>query len=487
MGKLNAVLVKSALLTQLFLGSFFSAFAQEKLGIANSNYQSTSSIFLNPSSSVDSRTFGQLNLIGFNAFMATNQMYLPKFSVPRLFTGYNEQPVVIDTKVKKYLYGNFTLDGPALVISHSRVGFGLFARGRFEVDMRKIPYQLTEPFLPGGVLPDHAPATAKLNLRNAKISSMAWAEYGLNFAMMAKKHNGLLIAAGGNLKYLTGIQLFYANLSRVKGYIQDPLIDIDELRGKVRSSQPGWATGTGYGTDLGITIRKALKSDTEYEGYFVHSPKSRCVKLDYLYKLGISILDLGYINFNEETFKASLKGDTYISNYNNVNNADSLIQADFDTTIERDVPIKATLPTALSVQLDMNTTHHTYLNVTLVKNLIHPSFTGVQRANLLAIAPRYETKWIEVAMPLTFHRFYYPHLGFSFRLRTFVIGSDNIIPFFMQKNTRVVSFYFNLGISLFRNPACKEKKSKTKKVKTVKRATAECPKFGKKKKKFGIF
>jgi len=34
--------------------------AQEKLGISNSNYSSTNSIFLNPSSSVDSRTYMQL-------------------------------------------------------------------------------------------------------------------------------------------------------------------------------------------------------------------------------------------------------------------------------------------------------------------------------------------------------------------------------------------------------------------------------------------
>jgi hypothetical protein len=458
------------------------AFSQEKLGIANSNYHPTSSIFLNPSSSVDSRTFAQLNLVGLNAFMVTNQMYLPRFSVPSLITGYNEQPVIIDNKVKKYLYSNVTLDAPALVISHSRVGFGLFARGRAEVDMRKVPYQLTQPFLPGGVLPDHAPAAAELNSRNAKISTMSWAEYGLNFAMMAKKRNGLLITAGGNLKYLTGIDLFYANMTRINGYIKDTLIDISDLRGKVRSSKLGWATGKGFGTDLGITIRKALHSDTEYEGYYVHSPRSHCDCYDYLYKLGISLLDLGYINFNEETYKASLKGNTYIPNYHNVDNTDSLIQADFDTTIERNVPIKATLPTALSVQLDMNTTHHTYLNVTLVKNVIPSSMTGVQRANLLAVAPRYETKWIEVAMPLTFHRFYYPHLGFAFRLRSFVLGSDNIIPFFMKKNTRVVSLYFNLGISLFRNPACKTKHHRKKKEKPRAKPSMDCPKFGKRNK-----
>src|SRR4051812_35952878 len=127
MKKLKATLIMPVLLAQFFLGSFFSALAQEKLGIANSNYQSTSSIFLNPSSSVDSRTFIQFNLIGLNAYAYTNQVYMPDFSIPRVLTGYNHQPAIITTNSKKFLYGNFSVDAPALVISHRRIGIGLFA------------------------------------------------------------------------------------------------------------------------------------------------------------------------------------------------------------------------------------------------------------------------------------------------------------------------------------------------------------------------
>src|SRR3989304_4564519 len=102
--------------------------------------------------------------------------------------------------------------------------------------MRRIPYQFTNIFLQGSI-GDTPPEEAKLNLRNVKISNMSWVEYGLNFGMMAKKHNGVLISAGGNLKYLNGINLFYADLIRLNGYIKDTLIDIKNLRGKVRMAQ----------------------------------------------------------------------------------------------------------------------------------------------------------------------------------------------------------------------------------------------------------
>ena len=460
--------------TILLTTVFTHAFSQEKLGIANSNYSSTNSIFLNPSSSVDSRTFIQLNLIGLNAYAYTNQAYLPKFSVWRKA----EQPVIITNKTKKFFYGNFSLDAPALIVSNRRIGFGFFVRGCAEIDIRNLPYELTNILLQQKI-DTVVPKYAELNLRNVKISEMAWAEYGVNFGMMTKKRNGLLITAGGNLKYLTGINLFYANLGRLNGYIKDSLIDIKQLKGKIRIAQPGWRVGKGYGLDLGIIYRKALKSDVEYEGYYVNSPKSNCEHIDYLFKAGLSLLDLGYIKFNQQTYKGSIDGNIYVPNYHKVTNTDSLLRANFDTVSRKNEPITATLPTALSAQLDMNMSHHIYLNVTAIKSVIPARLTGVQRANLLSIAPRYERRIFEVAMPLTFHRFIYPQLGLAFRIRTFVLGFDNIFPFIFAKNTYGLNVYFNLGISLFRNPDCREKHHKVKKEKKKQWSNYDCPKFGK--------
>ena len=460
--------------------------AQEKLGIANSNYSSTNSIFLNPSSSVDSRTFVQLNLIGANAYLMTNQVYLPAFSIWQMKKGYTQAPAVVTNKMKKFLYGNFSLDAPALVVSHRRIGIGIFFRGRAEIDIRRVPYQISR------ILFLHefdtvVPPEASINLKNVKLSNMSWAEYGANFGMMIHKRNNVLITAGGNAKYLTGIDLFYANLQRFKGYIKDTTVNIEKLKGKVRVSQPGWKTGKGFGLDLGITYRRSFNSDVEYEGYYVNSKRSNCDCIDYQYKAGLSLLDLGYIKFPSKTYKAAIDGSLYVQNYNDAGPLDSLIQTGFDTTVEYNKPITATLPTALSAQLDLNLTHHFYLNGTIIKNLIPGSATGVQRANLLSITPRFEHRQIEVAMPLTFHRFLYPQLGFAFRIRSFVFGMDNLFPLIIKKNTFGLNFYFNLGISMFKNPACHVKQTHKKKEKIVKRSTAECPDFSKKRYKIFKF
>ena len=133
---------------------------------------------------------------------------------------------------------------------------------------------------------------------------------------------------------------------------------------------------------------------------------------------------------------------------------ESEIKNNFKTTISNN-PILATLPTALSVQFDWNFENYIYLNATVIKNLVPNDAVGPQGSNLISICPRVEFKQIELAMPLTFQKFLYPQLGFAIRIRTFVLGFDNIFPLIVKKNTYGLNAYFNIGFSRFINKACK--------------------------------
>jgi len=435
------------------LGGAGVGLAQNKLGIANSNYSSTNSIYLNPSSSVDSRTYMQLNLVGLNVYAMTNLAYIPNFSVWQVKkTGQIETPQISDIKLKKFFYANLTVDGPAFVITKGEYGGGFFVRGRSVVDIRGIPYQITNMLLkqnPNPNVPDHI----DVNLRNMKFANMTWVEYGLNFGKMIKKENDIIITAGGNLKYITGVDIMYGNLTRLKGHIDDTTVNVNEVSGKTRFNQPGWNTGSGFGLDAGITYKKMLG---KVLGYFAHSKKSGCTYIDYKYKIGVSLLDFGYIRFAQNTYKGDMDGSGHINNYKK-DSLKTIVAADLHTTIRYNSPIWATLPTALSAQFEWNFENHLYLNATVIKNLVPNRFTGVQSPNLISFCPRYEFKQFELAMPLTFQRFIYPQLGFAFRVRSFVLGLDNVCPLIFKKNTYGLNIYFNLGISLFKNPACRQK------------------------------
>lgn len=426
---------------------------QERLGISNSNYSSTNSIFLNPSSSVDSRTYMQLNLVGVNAYAMTNMGYIPDFSLWNVKrTGGVEDLKVADNKFRKFAFANFSVEGPAFVISKRNYGAGFFVRARSVVNARRLPFQVVN--IIAGQDPDYSAVnTFSTNIRNAQISNMSWVEYGGNFGLMVLKKRTDMVTVGGSLRYLTGINVAYANVARLKGYVNDTILQLDDFRGTLRYNEPGWNTGRGWGLDLGVTYKKMLSN---VDGYQANSEVSNCTYIDYKYKLAASLRDIGYIRFKKNTNRTGVDAAGTINTYRGDSTYADLVQYNLHTTLDNN-PILATLPTVLSVQFDYNFGNHFYLNATATKNLVPNRATGVQNTNLISFCPRYEFRQFEVAMPVTLQRYIYPQLGFAFRVRTFVLGFDNLFPLIFKKKTYGVNLYFSIGISLFKNPACKTK------------------------------
>lgn len=443
--------MKNSLLVSLFVLLLFPNFGQEKLGISNSNYSSTNSIFLNPSSTVDSRAYMQLNLVGVNAYAMNNLVYIPGFTLARtITTGNIPDPQPANLNFKKFLMLVASAEAPAFVISKRNYGAGFFIRGRSVGELKKVPYQLTNLFLKLEENPTIS-YPFSLDLKNMRFSNMTWVEYGVNFGMMVKKRKNDLISVGGNVKYLTGINVAYGNILELKGAIQDSSIEVEKFSSKIRYNEPGWNTGKGFGVDLGFTYKKMLGL---IDTYYANSRQSNCKYVDYKYKIGVSLRDVGAIRFKKNTTRAEASGSGFFSTYGNRTYEEQL-RLDFNSSINNN-PILAALPTALSVQFDWNFENHIYLNGTVVKNLIPSRVIGVQGSNLLSVCPRAEFKNFEVAMPLTFQKFMYPQLGFALRMRSLVFGVDNVFPLAIPKRTYGVGVYFNLGISLFRNPVCRK-------------------------------
>jgi hypothetical protein len=437
----------------LFLLVFISASlrAQEKLGITNSNYSSTNSIYLNPSSSVDSKTYMQLNLVGANVFFFNNIGYLPWFSIWRLkrHPGEIQFPKIDNSRFKKFLYANAGVDGPAFVMSKGKFGAGIFVRARSVADLKRVPYQIIGMALGDNPYTNYQ-SSGSVNLRNVKSSNMTWVEYGVNFGMIVKQEQRDQLAFGGSLRYLTGINIFYGNVTRMKGSYTDSTVNVDEISGRLRYNEPAWNTGRGVGLDIGATYKKMLRP---IDNYNPHTKQSNCTTVDYKYKIAASLRDVGYIRFTKGGIKTNWNAS---GSYNSTTDTTRpQLETDLNLTTTPG-NILATLPTNLSVQFDWNFENHIYLNGTVVKNLVPNRLTGVQSPNLISLCPRLEFKQFEVAMPLTFQRFVYPQLGFAFRIRSFVLGYDNKIPLLLMKpRTYGLGVYFNLGISLFKNPACR--------------------------------
>ena len=430
---------------------------QEKAGIVSSNYLSTTSIFLNPSSSVDSRTYMQLNLGAGYAFGVNNIGYLPKFSFwEPLKTYLKTQTITVEPKVStikwnKFMYGYGSVDGPVFVMSKRNYGVGFFVRARSVVEGRGTPFNLTNILL--GRDPVTINGKEDINVHNARFGSMTWFEAGGNFGIMALRHQNHMITIGGNLKYIRAINLVYGHVTNLAADQTDTAVDIQSVKAKIRFTDNDLKAGNGMGLDIGITYKKMLGP---VETYNAHSTQSNCQYVDYKYKIGLSLRDLGYVRFKKNTSLADISGSGYF--YTNRD------EAYYRTSLGPDLnapfshrPFLASLPTNLSAQFDYNFGYNFYFNASAVQSILPGRFTGVQSPSVLFFCPRYETKNFEVGVPLILHRYLYPQLGVAFRVRTFVLGFDNLFPLMFKKTTYGVGIYASLGVSLFNNPACKKK------------------------------
>jgi hypothetical protein len=446
--------MKKKILIYIYLILNIAGTAQEKLGISNSNYLSTGSIFLNPSASVDSRAYIQINLVGANAYFMNNLGYLPKFSLRSALRSNSVEDFKISSlKLKKFLYAVACVDGPAFIISKRNYGGGFFTRARSVAEFKGVPFEVTN-FLLNPDASGFLSFPLNVDLKNIRFSSMTWVEYGLNFGMMIKKESTNLLSLGGNIKYLTGVNIAYGYLKQFKTVIDRDRAAVDNLEGKLRFNEPGWNTGRGLGVDIGFTYKKMLEV---IDRYYANSKKSNCKYVDYQYKFALALRDLGAINFKTKTSTSNIKASGQFNVDTNNRNVDFQkdLENNFNIVIENK-PIRAALPTSLSMQLDYNFGYHFYLNTTVIKNLIPNSITGVQGANLISFCPRYELKNIELSMPLTFQKFLYPQLGAALRVRTFVLGFDNVFPLVIKKNTYGLNVYVSFGISIFSNQSCRK-------------------------------
>jgi hypothetical protein len=451
--------VKKILFVSLIL-RMAVAHSQDKLGINNSNYFPVSSIFLNPSSSADSRSFIQLNVIGADVYAKTNLAYLPDFSLWTARSSGIPAPKISETEKDKFLYAHAVADGPVFIMSKGRFGAGGFVRARTVFNVRRMPYELSSLILNQDM---SAPEQGEFNSRNAGFNNMSWLEYGGNFSMMIKRERTQLITAGVNLKYINGINIFYANLNELRGSYSTTYMDLDTVRGKIKYNSAALGSGKGFGADLGFTYRKMLGIT---DAYYAHSVRSNCNYIDYKYKLGLSLRDLGYLRFTGNTSVADVNGSAFFSTDETQLSYQPYLNSISNTTFSP-LPITAFLPASASAQFDYNFENSLYLNATVIKNLVPGQVTGVQGPDLVSICPRYEFRYFEVAMPLTFHRFIYPQIGFGMRFRSLVIGMDNMVPLFLARNTYGLNVYFNLAVTIFRNPSCN----------TAAPRVADCPKL----------
>jgi hypothetical protein len=249
-------------------------------------------------------------------------------------------------------------------------------------------------------------------------------------------------------------------------------IETQEFIGQYGFNDPTTApiNGKGWGADIGITHKVRYKHS---EGYTPHSP---CTDGDYRYRVGISLLDVGRINFTQPFYtnnfsqnQSTMWEDYQGTQADNIADIDSLINNNFELVKENGYMDKYTmlLPTAISAQADFNLISNLYLYGVITYGVPWLNQLGVQRSGYLGIAPRWESKRFEASLPLSLYQYKRPQLGLCMRLNSIIIGSDDLGALLFKKDIYGADVYLSLKYTIFKHWKCGAKPKKMSYKRTV--------------------
>ncbi|MDH4474349.1 MAG: DUF5723 family protein [Fluviicola sp.] len=445
--------------------------AQEQYGAAFSNYTPTNSVFLNPSSMLDAKTWLDIHIVGAGTYANNNFVSLNGTNWVRVIRtegeGIDEDDIQFHQNKNKYhAYNRTFAQVLSAVWSQGDHAAGLFFNVRSYTSARGIP-DYAGQFIENGV-PQYTPQhNIDYSLKNVYVSSVNYGEIQLSYAYTFYKKRRDMLMGGISIKKFLSIGGAAANVYNMDFNVRnDSLLGVFELNADgMVTPDPQLYTKGGMGLDIGFTYQKMM---SECGSYYPNSKKMGCRYLPYKYKLGFSIMDIGSVKFEEENVQFA--GYSFQS-YDWLNYADENVDEDNILNVfqnqEDDItegrvkkPYKIHLPTYVSVQGDYNLwASRVYANAAIVQALpISRNKFGVRRANSLMVGVRYESRIFDVSIPLSLYEYRTPQIGLAVRVYCLTIGTDKLFHLVGRSKLYGGDIYAHLKIPIFYHPKCRAHK-----------------------------
>ena len=237
----------------------FSLFAQDRLGLANSNYMPVTTNLFNPSSLVDSYTWLDINVVGASVFFHNNFLYIPgsKLAPSDRFTfnfSLDGELGQFDNKFDKNIYAEASVFLPSASLVLGRSSVAINATSRNIVDIRNIPWQVAKGMY-NGFQTETSLWGEKIEADNLKVNQLSWLEVGASFGTFVYTFDEHVFTAGLSIKKLWGINGFAAKVDDWDYTTENQsTMHIDKFKGVVALAS-GFGSGKGYSGDLGVTYK----------------------------------------------------------------------------------------------------------------------------------------------------------------------------------------------------------------------------------------
>jgi outer membrane protein OmpA-like peptidoglycan-associated protein len=450
--------------------------SQEFMPFAQSNYAGVSGVVLQPASIVDSRYSFDMVFWGGDFRISNNYLSMKReaFFNPSIWNDalwnddFRKDNFVenLDGKDKSGIV-NFSLMLPSFMVNlsdKSAFAFSTRIRGMSNVD--NITEDLAKFAFEGF---NYEPLLYK-NLTNANFSVQGnvWAEFAATYAHVIMNSEKHFLKGGITLKYLKGVASAYTFV-RELNYRFDGSDTLSLFQSKVNygitsNFDEGGidfmnkVSDPGVGMDLGFVYE--YRPDIKKFAYSMDG-RDNLLRPDmnkYLFRIGVSLLDFGKINFLKgkysQDFMADIRDwDISDLSINSVSDLNEILREEFDFDENVKQNFLMNLPAAISIQMDYNLGNNFYLNFS-------PFFALKQGTNLTTkthhfttynLTPSYDRKWFGVALPMQADEYGRFRAGISLRLGAVWVGSNSIFTNAFSESINASDVYFMFKIPIFRN------------------------------------
>ncbi len=469
------------------------------LGQSNSNYAGVHGVYLNPAMAADSRYKVQIHLAGFESYFYNNYLvweapYSPfrmlTNTVPSKYRGPNNGILFRDQDyLREKLNGRdkhvragaevrgpgvlFTINDKNAVSINSRLRVGVAATNVSESVARLLRNGTSNA---SRIEPEAFGSSLDAN-------SNALVEFSGTYARVLMDDEEDFVKVGITAKRMISLQQAHIHGSNIDyQYVADPNspaganVRIDNVNARYGMTNegaytnagfsPAWllgnaSAGSGWGADLGLVYE--YRPEVRKYSYRERGKMLRDnTKNKYLYRISVSLLDIGRVTYKNPNYVEAyrLQRAGLLLNESNFRQSPGLegVMDGLNQTLRAGDNDKISsyhtlLPTRLQASIDYLIQDKVYVNAMLMHGFVSNKNINFTMPSVLAVTPRYEAKWFEVAVPLALTDNYSRlALGIGARAGIFYLGSDNLLPTFNIGNPKGMEFHFGAQIPIFRKP-----------------------------------
>jgi len=437
------------LICTILLGTFyFSSIAQTYPGYRTSNYTGVNGVFFNPANIADNRFKWDVNLFSINGFVGTNQGGLKFSDITKSFNASDLTNEFLKGKTHINSLDYVDILGPSGMISLTpATSVALSTRTRVFANARNVDGNLAAAVID----PTNSGITTPVALEGGAslVHATGWTEIGGSVGQVfTPKGSHHFFKGGITLKYIGGTADSYLTTNNLTGSLQN-LAGVANIVGPAAGNISINTTGTnfndykfgdffkfngnGFGGDIGFVYE--FRPNLDYSMYTNDRWANK-----YLWKIGVSLMDVGSIKFNRaanqaESYETHITaGNAYslaafqgksISEFIPVLNASPA----YFTGTPQNSSYTVNLPTTLQANVDFlfGTNRNFGVNLSGQFNLNQQKNFNLYYYNSYSLTPRWENSLVSVEVPLNYNDLTQFNAGLAFRIGPFFIVSGSVI------------------------------------------------------------